>query len=292
MRAARNDVRSSRLFEGERSLVITSIIGFILAAGIAIFIFFRGYIILPEGNIRNAFSFNAAIGIFILSIAAIFPLTKFKARKRAVIRWLFIIASLYAYGVETVQNFRGLNPRFSREGTIIDTAAGMLFGIFSLLLIILALLLTIQFFRIKSPYERPLLIIGIRYAFLSVLVANIAGIWMILLQDRFIGDTGNLIVLHGIGFHALQTLIVPAWLLEKAQVNERSKKLLIHSGSIAWFLAIILIGLQTALGSSVFEITILSILASVFFLVWLGSAIAACILFVKQRKSLIYEREV
>lgn len=289
LRVGRNDVGSPRLFEGERSLVITSILGFILAAGIAIFIFFRGYIILPEGNIRDAFSFNTAIGVFILSIAAILPLAKLKARKRAVVRWLFIIASFYAYGVETIQNFRGLNPRFSREGTTIDTAAGMLFGVVSLLLIILALLLTIQFFRIKSPYERPLLIIGIRYAFLSVLAANIAGIWMILLQDRFIGDAGNLIVLHGIGFHALQTLILPGWLLEKAQVNERAKTLLIHSGSIAWILAIILIGFQAALGSSVFELTILSILAGVFLLVWLGSAIVACILFAKKRNSPILQ---
>lgn len=35
---------------------------------------------------------------------------------------------------------------------------------------------------------------------------------------------GNVIVLHGIGFHALQTLILPAWLLEKAQISESFKK--------------------------------------------------------------------
>lgn len=46
---------------------------------------------------------------------------------------------------------------------------------------------------------------------------------MILLQDRFTGDMGNIIVLHGIGFHALQTLIFPGWLLEKVQLNERIK---------------------------------------------------------------------
>ncbi|WP_225435170.1 hypothetical protein [Bacillus aerolatus] len=264
--------------------MITSLIGFILAAGIAMFIFFRGPIILPEGDLGDAFSFNAAIGMFTLSIAAILPFARLKARNRKAIRWIFIIAAIYSYAIETVQNFRGLNPRFSRAGDVADIIAGMLFGVVSLLLIALALLLTIQFFRIKYPYERPLLIMGIRYAFLSVLIANIAGIWMILLQDRFTGEAGNLIVLHGIGFHALQTLILPGWLLEKVQVNDRFKKRLIHYGSMAWMLSIILIGFQTALGRSVFELTALPILVGILLFVWLGTVSVAFVLFIKKRR--------
>ena len=126
---------------------------------------------------------------------------------------------------------------------------------------------------------------GIRYAFLSVLVANIVGIWMILLQDRFTGDAGNLIVLHGIGLHALQTLILPGWLLEKTQVKDRIKKRLIHYGSLAWMLSIILIGFQTALGHSVFELTALPILASILLLVWLGTVIAASVLFIRKKRA-------
>src|SRR3954454_12445492 len=96
MKANRNAAELSvKLFEGERSLVVTGIIGFILSAGIAIYIFFQGPIISPVGNVRDAFSFNAAIGIFILSIAAILPLTKLGTGKRKVVRWLFIISSLY-----------------------------------------------------------------------------------------------------------------------------------------------------------------------------------------------------
>ena len=57
-----------------------------------------------------------------------------------------------------IQNFRGFNPRFSREGTVVDVIGGMLFGVVSLIIVILVLLLTIQFFRIKYPFERPLLI--------------------------------------------------------------------------------------------------------------------------------------
>ena len=270
-----------KLFEGERWLVITGILGFILAAGIVLFIFFQGRIILPEGNLGDAFSFNAAIGIFTLSIAAILPLARLGARKRMAFRWLFIIATLYGYAIETIQNFRGFNPRFSREGSVVDIIGGMLFGVVSLIFVILSLLLTIQFFRIKYPFERPLLVIGIRYAFISVLAANIAGIWMILLQDRFTGDMGNIIVLHGMGFHALQTLIILGWLLEKVQLNERMKKLLIHYGSISWTLSIILVGFQTALDRTVFELTTLPIISGILLLVWLGTAIVASVLFIK-----------
>jgi hypothetical protein len=293
MKAGRNDVvePSIKLFEGERSLVMISMIGFILAAGIAIAIFFQGPVILPEGNLGDAFSFNAAIGIFVLSIAAILPLARLEARKRKLVRWLFIVAGLYSYAIETIQHFRGINPRFSQAGSVIDMIGGMLFGVVSLLFVTLALLLMIQFFRIKYPFERPLLIIGIRYAFLSVLLANMAGIWMILLQDRFTGYAGNLIVLHGMGFHALQTLILPGWILEKSQVNGGYKKRLIHYGSMAWMLSIILIGFQTALGRSVFELTVLPILAGILLLIWLAIVMSVCILFIKKRESQSFAKD-
>ncbi|MFP7298786.1 hypothetical protein [Neobacillus niacini] len=262
-----------KLFEGERNLVITGLIGFLLSAGIAIFIYFNGPAIGPEGNMKDAFSFNAAIGMFILSIAAVLPLTRFSDRKRKTVRWFFIIASMYSYTIETLQNFRGFNPRFSREGTVVDIAAGMLFGVISLVLVSLTIVLMIHFFRMKRPFERPLLMIGIRYAFVSVLAANLAGIWMILLQDRLTGGAGNIIVLHGIGFHALQTLILPALILERARLNVNIKKRLIHTGCIAWILMILTISIQTALGQSVFQLTPLPILAFVFLLIWFATVV-------------------
>ena len=73
--------------------------------------------------------------------------------------------------------------------------------------------------------------------------------------------------------------------MEKTQVNERLKKRLIHYGSLAWMLSIILIGFQTALGRSVFELTALPILASMLLLVWLGTAIAASVFFIRKRRA-------
>jgi hypothetical protein len=281
-----------KLFEGEKWLVVTSSIGFLLAVGIAIYIFFQGPIILPEGNVKDAFSFNAAIGVYVLSIAAILPFAQFRDRNRKIMRSFFIITALYAYAVETIQNFRGLNPRFSREGSVFDIIAGILFGVDSLVLVTLALLLTIQFFRLNTPVERPFLIMGIRYALISVFIANLAGVWMILLQDRFTGEGGNLIVLHGIGFHALQTLILPGWFLERAQINEKLKKSLIHYGSIAWMLLIIVIAIQTGLGNTVFELTALPILAIILLFIWLGTTIYAGWLFFKRMRKSTLSKQV
>jgi hypothetical protein len=281
-----------KLFEGERALVFTGIFGFILSTVIAVYMFFQGAIILPEGNLKDAFSFNAAIGIYLLSIAAILPLTRLNTARRKVVRWVFIITGLYSYTIETVQNFRGISPRFSRQGTVVDMAAGILFGVVSLVLVILAVYLTIHFLRMKKPFRRPLLIMGVRYAFISVLAANIAGLWMILLQDRLTGGGGNVIVLHGIGFHALQTLILPAWLLEKARIDEGFKNRLIHTGGIAWLLMIVMISIQTALGKSVFQLTTFPILACLFLLIWFGTVIVTCRLLLKCKRELTVTGEV
>jgi hypothetical protein len=264
-----------KLFAGEKLLVILSLIGFVLAAGVALYIGIYGPIILPEGNVERAFSFDAAIALFILSIAAILPVSGLSLRKRAYVRRFFIPAILYAYGIETIQQFRGINPRFSRVGSVVDTIAGALFGLDSLLIIIVTVLLAIPFIRQRQPNERPLFVLGIRYAFLSTMIAFAAGLWMIALQSRYTGAAGNLIVLHGLGFHALQALPLLGWMRERAHIEGKRARRLIHTGSIAWMLSILLIGLQTAFGRTVFELTPLPVLAGAILIVWLATVVIA-----------------
>jgi hypothetical protein len=61
--------------------------------------------------------------------------------------------------------------------------------------------------------------------------------------------------------------------------------MLIHYGSTAWLLSILLIGFQTALGLSVFELTALPILASILLLIWLGTVIVSCVVFMQKGRS-------
>ncbi|MFC6653809.1 hypothetical protein [Paenibacillus rhizoplanae] len=251
------------------------LLGFVIAGCAAVFMFFKGVVVLPEGDIKNVFSFAAALGIFLLSIAAILPFAGFTARRRKVIRRLFIAAASYSYVIETLQNFRGFNPRFSKVGGPVVTLAGALFGVVSLSFVVSGILLTIQFLRMKAPLSRPVLINGIRYALLSVFIANLAGLIMMSLQGRFIGAGGNYIVLHGIGLHSLQTLLLPAWLLEHSNLGSGKQRLLLHTGSIAWLMTILCIAVQTSLGRSMLEVSLFSILALLCLLVWLFTAISA-----------------
>jgi len=270
-----NKASEMRLFQGERILVIIGLLGFVLAAGIAVYIGLYGTEIPPEGSAESAFSFDAAIGIFILSVAAFLPLSGLSPRKRAGVRWFFIISVVYSYAIETIQHFRGINPRFSNIGGVADQIAGALFGLDAILIVIVTALLAIPYFRKRQPDERPLLVLGIRYAFISLMFAFAAGIWMIVMQGRFTGAAGNLIVLHGLGFHALQTLPLLGWLQERAGTDEQRARRIIHIGSVVWTISIILICLQTALGRSVFELTTLPILAGAMLLVWVLTVIAA-----------------
>lgn len=268
-----------KLFSGERLLVIVGLLGLLLAAGTGIYMLFNGSYVAPEGNLESVFSFNAAIGVFIISIAAFMPISGLSLRQKARIRWIFIVTTLFSYAIETIQHFRGINPRFSQVGSVVDMVAGGVFGLVSILIIVMTLLVTIPFFRKRKKSERPTLGLSIRYAFASTMLAYIAGIWMIVLQSRYTGAAGNILVLHGLGFHALQALPLVGWLLEKAKTNERHARQLIHTGCIAWLLSMILIGVQTALGQSVFEISLLSVLVAGILLIWVGTLLVSIYLF-------------
>ncbi|GKU77255.1 hypothetical protein [Paenibacillus sp. L3-i20] len=261
-----------KLFAGERLLVMVGLLGLVLAAISALYIGFNGATILPEGNIESVFSFDAALGLFALSIAAIMPLANLSSRNRAIIRWLFIQSALYAYAVETIQHFRGINPRFSEVGTTADTIFGALFGLESFVLIIATVLLAISFFRRRGYEALKPLVLSIRYAFVSTMAAFAGGIWMIALQSRYTGDAGNLIVLHGLGFHALQALPLLGWLLMRSNMDAKITHRWVHIGSISWTLAILFVAIQTVLGRTLFELTLLPILSLVMLLAWLSVA--------------------
>ena len=263
------------IFKSEKALVVLGLLGFVIAGYAAVFIFFHGAVVLPEGNIKSVFSFAAALGIFLFSIAAILPFAGFTVRMRKVVRRLNIAAASYSYVIETLQNFRGFNPRFSKAGGLVDTLGGALFGVLSLAFVISGILLAVQFLKMKAPLSRPVLINGIRYALVSVFIANLAGLIMMSLQGRFTGAGGNYIVLHGIGFHSLQTLLLPAWLLEHSNLRPGKQRQLLHTSSIAWLIAILFIAVQTSLGRSMFEVSLFPILAVLSLLVWLFTSISA-----------------
>ncbi|AEI43968.1 hypothetical protein [Paenibacillus mucilaginosus] len=257
-----------RLFAGERSMVLVGLFGLLLALLLRLPILISGPVVAPEGSLESAFSFDAALGIFVLSFAAILPLSGMSDRGRRRLRAVFIPSALYAFLIETIQHLRGINPRFSEAGSSVDRLFGLLFGIDSILLILVAIVVAVPFFRRRPQGDRTLMVLGIRYAFASTMLAFAAGLVMIALQSRYLGASGNLMVLHGLGFHALQTLPLLGWLLEREGAHSPQARRLIHTGGIAWNAAVVLVGLQTLRGLTVFELSPLPVLAVLLLLVW------------------------
>lgn len=123
-------------FEGEKWLVLTGLLGFLLAAICGVWVLLHGGPVSPDGDVMKAFSFNAALGLFLLSTAAIMPFTALGKISREIFRWSYIFLALYSYGAETVQNFRGIDPRFVKGGTPFDDWVGDVFTFVALFLVL------------------------------------------------------------------------------------------------------------------------------------------------------------
>lgn len=256
-----------RVFEGEKWLMIAGLLGFLLAGICGVWVILYGTEVAPHGDVSKAISFNAALGIFILSTAAISPFSALGTKSRAVFRWSYIVLALYSYFAETVQNFRGVNPRFVKNGTAFDEGVGSIFAFVALLLVLFYLFLAIQYFRKKAYKLRPKLVLSIRYAMIAVMFSFTAGIWISINQGRIVGLHGNIIWLHGLGFHALQALPLVAWLTKRSPLTISVLSKFIHITGCAYLLGLVAIGWQTILGFSILEWSVLPLFAFGFFLI-------------------------
>ncbi|SFD77039.1 hypothetical protein SAMN05216378_1356 [Paenibacillus catalpae] len=264
-------VRQQRLFEGERGLVLTGLLGFILAAFCGIWTLINGGEVAPGGDVSKAFSFNAALGIFLLSTAAIAPFSGLGARSRVIFRRVYIGLALYSYGAETIQNFRGVNPRFVESDSIFDQTVGNIFTFVALFLVLFYVYLGVQFFRAKAYKIRPAIALSVRYAMIAVIISFAAGIWISANQGRYTGADGNIIWLHGLGFHALQAVPVVALLAERTYAKMSVRNKLIHITGLAYLLGLIATGWQTFNGNTIMEWSILPITAVFCFLISLAA---------------------
>ncbi|WNC15810.1 hypothetical protein [Brevibacillus brevis] len=264
---------SPSFFTGEKWLVLTGLLGFLLAAICGVWVILYGGPVFPKGDVLKAFSFNAALGVFLLSTAAILPFTALGNKSRALFRWSYIVLALYSYAAETVQNFRGVDPRFVKGGMPFDVWVGSIFTFVALLLILFYLFVAVQYFRPKAYRLRPELIVGIRYAMLAVLLSFAAGVWISFNNGRLVGLHGSIIWLHGLGFHALQVVPFIAWLSERTALTHSARKAFIHLAGTAYLVSLVAVGWQTYLGHPVLEWSVLPVLAFVSLLISLAPGI-------------------
>jgi hypothetical protein len=269
--------RLSEIYSEERVLFGLGILGIVLGIIAFVVMAVRGRVIPPEGFIYKAASFDIAIGIYILTILLFVPLAGFSTRGRRSWRWASIALALYAYSVENIQIYRGLDPRFTRIGSAVDNIAGVLFGLTALGLIATFIILMWRFFTSRTTINGSLLLLGIRYGCAAVVLGFITGIWLGANSGPTIGATGNLLPLHAAGFHGLQAVPMVALLLGWSRMPPHDARRWVHVAGLAWLALCGAIAWQTMLGRSVLEQSTATLLAGAMMLVWLFCAVIALI---------------
>jgi hypothetical protein len=235
----------------------------------------RGPLIPPEGELQKAITFNIAVGIYLLTLAFLVPSAGFSEKGRR--RWIGWTIGLFTYSIaiETIQTLRGLDPRFTRVGSIPDQILGGLFGLVATSLIVMFIILVKGFFRRDRSDARSPLLLAIKYGCASTMFGFATGLWMSAIGGRLTGEAGNVLPLHALGFHGLQAIPVIALLLTWSGANDSEAQGWVHFTGIAWLIACAAVAWQTFIGRSVLEISPATLASAFFLAAWAIIALVA-----------------
>jgi hypothetical protein len=184
--------------------------------------------------------------------------------------------ALFAFAMETVQQFRGIDPRFSQAEPL-SQVLGVPFFLAALGITTLAIALGARAFEMRTTGRRGLLVLAARWAGASMLIGFTAGIWLSANQGRFVGEAGNLLPLHAVGFHAVQAIPLVAWLLAWSALPPQRARRWVNIAGAAWAAACVAIWWQTALGRAVTEFSGAGAATVMLFVVWTLAALRALV---------------
>jgi len=244
-------------------------LGIVLGAGLILFVAVRGsYLVEPEGHLRKAVTFDLALGILVLTMVLMeraAPMSKNGRRA-----WAGSLAGLvlYAYGMENIQILRGIDPRFTEVGSATDQILGGVFFLSALLIMVCFIVLAVRFFR--RPTEGPdgPLLIALRYGSIACIIGFGVGIVISANSSASMGEAGNWLPLHALGFHGVQAVPLVALMLGWAGAETQVQRNAVHISGAAWLTVCIAVGAQTLGGRSVLEVSIAMIVAVAAFVVW------------------------
>ncbi|MCH5585747.1 hypothetical protein MK805_12415 [Shimazuella sp. AN120528] len=259
-----------KYYQQEKGLVWTSIIGVLLTIGLTITYLIHGTNdIPPEGKFSKAITFDLALSIFAFSTGFLLHLLSLATPYRRKIFVIPLIITIWVgYFVETLQNLRGIDPRF--------THAHLPFVYLNFFTIAVAAMLTILIimftvFVFRSKGENQLLLLSVKYSCIAGILGGIlSGVWMSVIQGHSVGAEGNIMVIHFVGFHAYQAIPIIGWLLSLSTINRNQAYRVIHVSGVSWIILILMFFIQTAIGKSIFEFTIYISIAGLALFVWVG----------------------
>lgn len=248
------------IYRKEKGFVWTGLIGILLGLVGITFFLIQGNEIPPEGKWTKMFTFNLAIGVFALTTAIVAPYVRMTSKQRKRFSYSLIASFLIGYAIETIQNMRGFDPRFTKEGTLWDIIMGIILGLDSILLMASVVYFMVIIFKQKDPQNHPFHL-SLRYAILSNLFGFLSGIWMSLLMGRMTAEGVDIMILHFVGFHGYQAIPLIGWLINQAKSRKSSA---VHIGGIAWIGFCFALFLQSALGYPFYQLTSVSLLSAGF----------------------------
>jgi hypothetical protein len=215
------------------------------------------------------------VGIYLLTIALLLPSAGFSDRGRK--RWVHWTIAMFGYGytIETVQTFRGLDPRFSRVAMPIDQILGLVFLLVALTTLVLFVIMAVRFFRRDRPHQDSPVLLAIKYGCASSLGAFGAGIWMSTIAGRHTGVAGNILPLHALGFHGLQAVPLVALLLLWSGASQRETRRWVHLTGTAWLAACGAVAWQTIAGRSISDVSPAMLVTAFVLAAWSGIALFA-----------------
>jgi hypothetical protein len=256
---------------GEPGLSAVGAAGVVLALVCLVAVAVRGRFIPPEGKLLDAATFCFGVGVFTITVALLLPLAGYAPTPRRRWRRGFYVFAVYGLVLESLQAFRGLDPRFSEEGSQLDVIAGVIFGLTALSNTTLFVLLGLRFFRSDVVADRPVLRLGIRYGVAAVGLSFAVGIVMSINSGREIGEEGNLLLSHGLGVHGIQAIPVVALLVAAAVTTPPATQWL-HAVGIGWLAACVAALVQALLGHAPLEASILTTVIVAGLAVWAAGA--------------------
>ncbi|MBA2937158.1 hypothetical protein HZF08_02455 [Paenibacillus sp. CGMCC 1.16610] len=271
------------LIRKEKGLFLTGGFGILLALLCLVFMLVHGNNVPPYGDWIKPITFNFALGAFLITTFFMMPLAKFSVTEQKRFSWMLIITVLYAYMVEVIQTYRGVDPRFGQGDFLTNKLPGILFGVISLTIVGLYVVILIKFLAKKPMQERPLLVLGIRYGFIATMLGFSSGIWMIILSSRITGSGGNVMTIHFLGFHGLQAIPLIAWFLERSRLDYSRSIRIVHTAAWLWLSAIGCMFVQTYQGYSITAITPAMIVCSLLLIVWFCILVHSFLLYVRRK---------
>jgi hypothetical protein len=187
---------------------------------------------------RKPTTFGLSFGLTTLTLGWVASYLPVHPRLGWTAAWLLCAAVSYEVAWVTVQHARGVPAHFN-DTTVLDERLFIAGAVMvAIAIVVIAAMTLAAFLRTTAPAP---LALAIRGGLVGLLVAQASGVWLLLHGLRLLDDdadplvqsmstvgaAGQMKFAHAVPMHAIQVLVVLAWLLSRSGLPQRRQTLLV-----------------------------------------------------------------